>query len=190
MAAKKPSKRPASAGPSEQSDAQVDAIVAKHYADEIERRRAAIERGDGDALLDALLVLCISEAPMPNWLTFKVAAAIRRYTHHECATLDEAFGITRPKNYQRRVARERRQNAFLLYSDVVELHSAGVPIDNQLLELVGEQHGVGRTKAWEWYHHEKKRLPWVTFGHRVPEALSKPHLKKIYQLHRARPADS
>lgn len=137
--------------------ARVEAIVSEHWASQIESRRAEIEGGNGDALLEAIMDVVLSREPFPEWLSYKVAHAIRNYTHHKKATLDEAFGVVRPQGYRRQATQARWDNAFKVVKDVMHLHQAGVPIDDGLFDAVGQLHGIGKTRASKWFYFHKNK---------------------------------
>lgn len=98
--------------------ARIEAITSEYWASEIESKRAAIEAGDGNLLLHAIMDVLLSRRPFPEWLSYKVAGAIRNYTHHKTSTLDEAFGLERPPEYRRKASQARWDNALVVVSDV------------------------------------------------------------------------
>lgn len=149
-------------------NARIAEIVASHWHDQIESKRLAIDDGDGDALLSALMDVVLSGAPFPEWLSFKVAAAIRRYSFHEVLTLDEAFGVKRPGGYRRGSTQQRWNNSWVVVHDILQLHRAGVPIDDALFEAVGARHGIGKTTASKWFYLHKNKNT-VTYQCSCPE---------------------
>lgn len=140
-----------------EEQARIEAIVSEHWASQIEGRRAAIESGDGNALLEAIMDVVLSREAFPEWLSYKVARAIRNYTHHKTLTLDDAFGVARPQGYRRQAAQARWDGAFIVVRDVMHLHQSGVPIDDGLFEAVGKLHGIGKTTASKWFYFHKNR---------------------------------
>ena len=132
-------------------------VMEELLADLIEGCRADIEAGNGDALLYALLQVCMSDAPMPTWLRPKLAAAVRRYTHDQERTLDEAFGVVRPKGWHQKAAHERRKKGARVFHTICGMRAAGAALDEALFKAVGNLHGVGKTVAADWYYHHLER---------------------------------
>lgn len=154
MAAKKAkAKGPEQSG--SESEPELEAIMKEFYAQQIELLREKIEAGDGEALLDAMLDVCMSGAPMPTWLSFHVAAAIRRYSNFQVATLDEAFRVPKRARFEARSKRVRY--GLMIYFEIGMLHSVGVPITQELYHAIGELHGVGRNVVSECYSRELRR---------------------------------
>lgn len=139
----------------ELDEAEILRIVEGYYLQRIEARRTKIEEGSGDDLLAAILDVAIGRVAFPEWLSYKVASAIRRYSHHEVSTLDQAFNVKRPAGYRRKAVAARWNKAILIVRDVHDLSEHGFPIDGSLFEEVGKLHGVGKTKASEWYYFHK-----------------------------------
>lgn len=141
----------------ELSAEEVAQIVSEHYASVIEAKRDAIESGDGDALLSALLNALISRDPLPDWLCGQIASAIYRYQHHDAFSLDEAFRVSRPSGYRQKARREQRRVGTVVAYDVRALVRAGAVVDEALFAAVGKLHGVGKTTASKWYYWHLKR---------------------------------
>lgn len=147
---------------------------------QIEERRERIESGDGRQLLEALLDVCMSNAPMPNWLSFRLAGAVRKYTDHEAKTLDEAFNVQRPKNYHHQSKKRRRQAIGSFYVDVLTLRAAGVPIDDELFAAVGDLYKIKRTTASEWYVDRQKVLGNLVTMEKISSEDLSDRLKVVY----------
>lgn len=152
---------------SERDDADRWATWAALHREAIERYRETAQAGDGRALLAALESACVGRCEMPDWLQQAIVTAIRRYTHHQAHTLDEAFNVKRPNGYRRKASRDRATTGFLVWFDVSELVSAGAVVDEALFEAVGSLHGVGKTTAAKWYYTYLERTP----RHGLPMAL-------------------
>lgn len=118
-------------------------ILQEVYAEWNEQRRERIEAGDGDVLLDALLDVCFSQAPMPYWLSSQVADAIRRYTRMKVKTLDEAFRVKKRVQFAKQS--KQRQHGDMIFFEVCALHSVGIQIRRELFSAVAELHGI---KDW------------------------------------------
>ena len=130
-------------------------LFEAHYAAEIESKRAAIDTGDGDALLSAIESVALSNMAMPDWLARKVVQAIRKYTHHKASTLDAAFNIRRPGGYKRPAQQDRWDRAGLVVSEVIAMRRSGEAVDDLMFEQVGSKHGIKKTKAKDWYYFHK-----------------------------------
>lgn len=155
MAAKKPVKKsPAPAGAAYEIPFK---DLAEAYSHQVENRRTAVTKGNGDALLAAIMDVVHGRIPFPEWLAVEVAAAIRRYTHHHVSTLDQAFGVKRPAGYRRKAVRERLEKAAIVIHAVHDLNRAGYPIDENMFEEVGKHVGVRKTTASKWYYLHKKQ---------------------------------
>lgn len=152
---------------SERDDADRWATWAALHREEIARYRAAAQAGDGRALLAALEAACVGRCEMPDWLQQAIVSAIRRYTHHQAHTLDDAFNVKRPGGYRRKASRDRATTGFLVWADVAELVSAGAVVDEALFEAVGALHNVGKTTAAKWYYTYLERLP----PHHLPRTI-------------------
>lgn len=133
---KRPAKGPGKPGPSVADSASVADILSDFYAEQIERQRERIQKGDGDALLSALWDVCLSGSPMPDWLSVAVASAIRRYSHMHVKTLDEAFQVKKRVAFAKRSKRVRY--GMRMYFEVCALHSVGVSITPELFKAITE----------------------------------------------------
>lgn len=118
----------------------------------VEKFRGAVEAGDGDALLSAIQCLVSSRAPFPLWLAAATFQAIDKYKTHAAATLDEAFGVERPRRYRQAKARELETTARNAIADIVSLRMLGLPVSGDMFEAVGGLHAAGKTKVSEWYY--------------------------------------
>lgn len=182
MIAMKQTKSPPaqSGGVDKQEEAQW--IVREYWLESIEGERERIETGDGDALLSALLDVCMSNEPMPTWLTFHVAAAIRRYTHMHVRTLDEAFKVKKRTGFTK--LSKRRRYGLRIYFEVCALHSVGVSISNDLYKAIAETYPdfKDRKIVEECYTRELRRRG----GQRLANTQGDPenlpeHLKPVYE---------
>lgn len=163
-------------------EAQAHAIKSQVFLDWIEAEKERIEAGDGDALLRALLDVCMSDAPMPNWLTFHVAQAIRRYTHMHVRTLDEAFNVKKRTSFTK--LSKRRRYGLRIYFEVCALHSVGVSISNELYKAIAETYPdfKDRKIVEECYTSELRRRGGQRFSNTQGDPAKLPdHLKPIYE---------
>lgn|SRR5262245_43487610 len=127
------------------------APLTKEYLDLANRNlmncHQRYDAGDKYAVLDALQIICQLFAA--QWLHDLWFNAVE--THRACKveTLDEALGLP-PRGKRRFDAdqeRARVRNAVLFR--VYALHREGAPLDNDLLEQVGNEFDVGATYVRE-----------------------------------------
>lgn len=129
------------------------ADLAADYPEALNRLyREPVEAGDGRALLDALMFLCISRIEMPDWLRYALGNAINLYQNHWEKTLDDAFNVKRPDGYRGPQERNRRVLGPKVTADIVLLVGAGAIVDDSLFAAVGKLHGVGSTTVKKWYY--------------------------------------
>ena len=141
-----------------EEEERVRRILAALNAEMLEGRREAVEAGDGEALLIAVLDALVAREPFPGWLGDALIAAIRRYQQHDAHSLDEAFNVKRPAGYRRGAARDRRKIGAMVVYDINQMARAGAVIDDELFEAVGNLHGVGKTTA-KGYHYSGAGWP-------------------------------
>jgi hypothetical protein len=98
------------------------------------------DHGDKGALLDAVEILL--NGGSPPWVREAFAAAWSNYRQYEAVTLDEAFGVERPKGSHPKRARERETLRPQIMLRVYELHRQGAPLDLRTFAQVGEELGI------------------------------------------------
>jgi hypothetical protein len=70
--------------------------------------------GDKTALIDTLKMYIDNDrTELPNWVASAVFKALNQWRDCEVKTLDEAFGVERPKNFDLEAARRIHVIAFL-----------------------------------------------------------------------------
>jgi hypothetical protein len=102
------------------------------------------DRGDNTAVLDALLIMA---ATFPAWLHTKVISALMAYRQCTVRTLDEAFGVKRPKGQHHESARDREVLRPQIIFDVYSRHAKGAPLDQAIFEEVGRNLGISGGEA-------------------------------------------
>lgn len=95
--------------------------------------------GDRSALLDAIDVLSVF---FPAWVREGFAKAWAQYRQHNVKTLDQAFGIKRPKGQHLKAARAREVLRPQIVFSVYCLHAKGAPLDQGIFEQVGRELGI------------------------------------------------
>lgn len=121
----------------------------------LERLRERVERGDGDALLEAISTAATLGMVMPMWLASATSHAVAAYGNYDAKTLDEAFGVKRRKGQQLPAAQSEGRNALYVIAEVLRLHAQGMPIDAGIFETAGAACNVGKTTAEKWFYKHK-----------------------------------
>ena len=140
---------------------QVKALLSRRGRADVDSLLEAVQGGDRSALLDAMLSVVASREPWPEWLSDEVAAAIYRYRYHHARTLDEAFGIARPRGYSQEANSKRWYIGLNVMWDTRFLIEAGAVVDEALFEAVGTVNRIGKTSASKYYY-------WHTRNHQLP----------------------
>lgn len=121
----------------------------------LEQFRRTVEDGDANAVLDAVSTAATLHLPMPPWLSTVVTGAIADYKNHDTKTLDEAFGLQRPKGQRQDAVQSELRNALYVIAEVLRLHANGQPVDGQIFEEAGATCGVKKTTAETWFYKNK-----------------------------------
>ena len=66
----------------------------------LEWYRQKYEGGDGAALLKAIEYCGMYRLVMPDWIVTNFATSFHSWDRFECKTLDDAFGVARPKGFR------------------------------------------------------------------------------------------
>lgn len=117
----------------------------------IETCRVAYESGERARLLLALRLCLSMRAVAPAWVINGFHLATARWFSGEADTLDEAFGVVRPKNFNRAAYLKRRKLEKQVYRAVVAAKQRGESITDELFEEIGRPLGLGKTLVKEYY---------------------------------------
>ena len=141
----------------------------------LEWYRQKYEGGDGAALLKAIEHCGMYRLVMPDWVVANFVAAFSSWDRLECATLDDAFRVARPKGFRIDVAREEMNNAAAVYMAILDAEKRGLPIhqDGAIAEVC-EKFGINRDKAWKWYNLVRKTPIGMGFDKLRPKVRKKP----------------
>lgn len=120
--------------------------------------KARFEAGDKAALLGAIRICANHDLVMPEWLARGFIRGYDKALRHEVGSWDDAFGRPFPKGKHLNAARKKRSKAPALWMKVRKMHEAGRAIDDGLFEEVGEEFGLGKTQASEFYYHVDSRM--------------------------------
>jgi hypothetical protein len=118
----------------------------------IKKSRAEIEAGDAIQLLHAVSWVIEYGMVAPEWLANLFKARFQRFQNEEC-TLDEAFGLPRQTERERKTSIDHKQLrpkvARLLAMELAS--DPKLRIENDLYERVGEALGIGREQCRKIY---------------------------------------
>jgi hypothetical protein len=128
--------------------------------------RTQHEAGRKDAALSAIRDHIIHEVPLPRWAGDAFLRAMRDVTNYRVGSWDAVFGKRLKKGQHLSRLREKRQNAVAIYNDIVDSIHRGRAID---FEAIGRKHGVGATRAKEYYRDQCKLLGNPTKRKRLDE---------------------
>lgn len=125
-----------------------------------------VETGDGLHLLWAIRNCAQYKMHIPDKIRRALEDALNRYAMGDAWTLDEAFGVSRPKNPRQSKVQMmmRRVNgvsrAFGIYRRVMELHDQGrgSPIDEELFTRIAPEFSVSWSTARKYYQEVKREM--------------------------------
>jgi hypothetical protein len=107
--------------------------------------RQRYNAGDKYAILDALYIR-VHDFP-EQWLRDAVMNALDAHYQYAAETLDQAFGIKRPKGKGFAAARRDALLREPILFRVYELHRQGMPLDGRLFAEVGSELGISGIKV-------------------------------------------
>lgn len=110
------------------------------------------EKGDKSALLEAIEHCAMCRLVMPDWVVSDYVFAFRSWSRLKVKTLDDAFGVAKPKGFRIEVAKEEMYTATAVYMEIIRLERQGFPIhqDGAIAEVCEKFH-INRDKAWKYY---------------------------------------
>lgn len=110
------------------------------------------------ALMKAIYICCRHGLPIPAWASEAYAAAFLKIENAHAKSWDEAFGAPYPPGTNISATRKERDLPALIWAAVAdekEKHP-DTPIDNGLMDKIGERFDIGRSQAWKYYGQMKK----------------------------------
>jgi hypothetical protein len=121
---------------------------------------SAYEDGEKDMLLMALKLSCeLKESPIPQGVAQRVRENLIKWSELEVKTLDKAFEVEKKKNFRLDAERKKHSVALKIYSRIVKLSKKERrPIDDNLFDEVGNDFGIGKTLAKDYYYEQKNRI--------------------------------
>lgn len=118
-----------------------------------EKMRRGVAAGDGYWTVEALISavsMVKAGGDFPEWLAAPLLEKLLRYGNFHARTLDEAFGVSRKGVHLEAKRRELEHHDAATFA-LAQLAEAGVSINDELLEEVGELYGIGRTVMADWW---------------------------------------
>lgn len=131
----------------------------EHIAAVIEGLRRRYDRGDSDALLQALRLCLAFEVLPPEWVRAQVMNAIMRFWTYEAVTLDEAFGVKRSTD-PRTITTERMNVKRIgeLTQYIWGEQVKGASLNEEFFAEVGQRFGINKGRAIELWN--RGRAAW------------------------------
>jgi len=129
---------------------------------QVEQLRKSYETGERFALMNALRICARCALPMPDWVARAYIRGYDAVVNARSKSWDEAFGEPYPKGTHLNALRKRRKFQFAVWNRVMEAKHRGVPTDEALFEQIGEEFGIKKTLAQEYFASVKAF--WKRFG--------------------------
>ncbi len=126
----------------------------------LEEVRAAVENGDGLAVLYAVKICAQEEIPMPPWLARRFVDRANMVLQEKAASWDDAFGKPWP-GVKLTSLRRWQRDLISVHQRIHELLAGDNPpaIDEALFERVGKPLKLGKTAVSElWYEKDSPLL--------------------------------
>jgi hypothetical protein len=125
--------------------------------------RRRFEAGNADALLDAIAYCGEREVVQPDWVVKAFRERWNKWLGFEVRTLDQAFGLSRPKGKKLAWLRKVHRFAKEVLLDIADAAAHGRPINFDLFEEIGERlgeryglSGFGATTVDKLYREARK----------------------------------
>lgn len=115
--------------------------------------RRSFEEGERISLLDALRLCAVHALPLPSWVADGYAAGYGLWRHHSVATLDDAFGVVRPKGTHLNRLRKTLELNLSVPAMVLRLKHQGRAVDEDLFREVGEALNISASSASKAYYN-------------------------------------
>lgn len=110
-------------------------------------------------LMQAIWVCAVEKRKMPEWVATAYANGYEAVRSGHAESWDAAFGPAHPKGTHLQRLRNRNELMSPVYNRICEIvrdEQAGISDD--LFSRVGEEFGIGKTLASEYYYGAKKVL--------------------------------
>lgn len=113
-------------------------------------------RGERAALLEAVEYCVWTRIPIPEWARREYLRAFDAWKSYECRTLDEAFGVDRPKNLNLAGQRSRRKKQLLAWLRVSDLKNS-MPLIEAFAKAA-EELDISDSRARDYYYAQERRF--------------------------------
>ena len=107
-----------------------------------------------------------------GWIADDFSHKLRRFLLYECATLDKAFGIKRPRN--RSVLTSRRKKIRVIGEVIARINAAkaaGRSVNSELFEEVGTQVGFAKSEVKDLWKQRHDLRGWAKSNFSKSEAM-------------------
>ena len=112
--------------------------------------------GEAEALLDALELCAAYRIPLQEWAANEFLKRFYPWAEFRTATLDDAFGVARPKGTHLKARRLRQALWFDILREVSRLQNEGMPLSDEIFERVAELVGTSTKRARKIYYEIPK----------------------------------
>lgn len=116
------------------------------------------EAGHKAALMMCIRICAEYGLPLPAWAAIAYKEAFDSVRSLKYLSWDNAFGKPYLKYTNAASERKKIRFASVIWSEVINEKEAGRRIDIGLFEDVGQRHGIGKTRAEEYYYFFKEWL--------------------------------
>ena len=117
------------------------------------------KQGNVNSLFMAIIVCLRNDVIAPVWVGDSFLRSLMKWQSYQVKTLDEAFNIRFPKGKRLRDQHKKKVLSGAVFCQVKRLHVVeGNAIDDQLFDKIGEELGIGKTVAKNYYYEYVKNL--------------------------------
>ena len=110
--------------------------LAKYVAARLDQHCKRFLAGESVALLDVIEICATFRVPLPRWAADEFVKRFLSWADFSVPTLDEAFGVKRPKGMHLKARRHRELLRYGILREVDRLRKQGTPLDDGLFEEV------------------------------------------------------
>ena len=126
----------------EEAKRTLAAGFARQLAHDLDVMRSAYREGKKIRLLEAAVRCGKMKVPLPSWVVDGLEEVFRRYSTCEVRTLDEAFGVSRPKGFHSGKMNEVLTKSLWVSFRVEELRRNGQSVSDEFFDGVGREFAV------------------------------------------------
>jgi hypothetical protein len=132
--------------------------MGPHAAPLLAKHRRRFRAGEAEALLDALELCAAYRVPLPEWAANEFLNRFYAWAEFRTATLDEAFGVARPKGTHLKARRLREALRFDILQEVSRLRSEKMPLSDEIFEKVARLVGTSYKRTRKIYYETPKSM--------------------------------